>query len=77
MSLGGQLGVSWDLHPDRQSLAHLLSDDLLTAVQTLPVVAGQSSSNPQQVPENTDKHKSFTDSPEHLFLLKDYAYLFK
>lgn len=41
-------------HSDGQRLAHLLPDDFLAAVRTLPVVSRQRPSEPQQVPANRE-----------------------
>lgn len=49
-------------HSDGESLAHLLPNDFLTAVWTLPVVSRQRPSEPQQVPANTKPHRSAAGS---------------
>lgn len=62
LSLGLCPTVRSSSHSDGESLAHLLPNDLLTAVRTLPVVSRQRPSEPQQVPANTKPPRSAVDS---------------
>lgn len=69
LSLGLCPTVRSSSHSDGESLAHLLPNDLLTAVRTLPVVSRQRPSEPQQVPANTKPPRSAVDSQRREVLI--------